>query len=66
MSNPYKAHKALPSGATPYFTAWQTLSLPVFTIIILSVQKYVNHIPHIFLEFPLVEAAITHVLTFKK
>ena len=29
MSNPYKARKALPSGTTPYFNAWQTLKLPV-------------------------------------
>ena len=33
MSNPYKAHKTLLSGTTPYFAAWQTLKLPVFNII---------------------------------
>ena len=34
MSNPYKARKALHSGATSYFHAWQTLKLPVVTIIL--------------------------------
>lgn len=42
MSNPYKAHKALLSGTTPYLNAWQTLKLPVFDIIVHSIQKYVN------------------------
>ena len=34
--NPYKA------GTTPYFTAWQTLKLPVFNIILYVIRKYVN------------------------
>jgi len=42
MLNPYKAHKALLSGTTPYFTAWQTLKLPVFNIILPVIWKYVN------------------------
>ena len=44
MLNPYKAHKALHSGTTPYFTAWQTLMLPVFNIILPAFKKYVNPI----------------------
>ena len=40
--NPYKAHKTLLSGTTSYFTAWQTLKLPVFNIILYVIRKYVN------------------------
>ena len=39
MSNPYKAHKALLSGTTLYFAAWQTLKLPVFNIILPVIGK---------------------------
>ena len=40
--NPYKAHKTLLSGTTSYFTAWQTLKLPVFNIILYVIRKYAN------------------------
>ena len=40
--NPYKAHKALLSGTTPYFCFWQALKLPIVNVILTIHKKYVN------------------------